>query len=129
MCERLAKRRSIGGLTGRWLVILSVALGGVASIGGVVAVAQSSVTVRVQWDPNPTTDAVTSYGLAVDGGTAVAVPASVCTSSLCEQSMTLSPGSHTFSVTATNQWGTSAATAVTVTITPPGPPKNVRIVK
>ena len=108
----------------RWLTILIVVLG-----FGLSAQAQQSIAVRVQWDPNVASDGVLNYTLIVDGGAPVSVTPSACTTTLCEQAVTVSPGSHRFSVTATNQWGTSAPTGVTVTIAPPGPPKNVRIVK
>ena len=111
----------------RCLLTLSVVLGFVLCVEP--AMAQTSLAVRVQWDPNPASDGVLLYTLVVDGGAPLSVPLGACSASLCEQGVTVSPGSHTFSLTATNQWGTSAPTGVTATITPPSPPKNIRIVK
>jgi hypothetical protein len=94
-----------------------------------VVSAQASMTVRVQWDPNTSADGVTTYTLTVDGGAPVSVPAASCTATLCEQSVSVPLGPHTFAVTATNAWGTSAATSVVQVVAPPLPPKNLRIVK
>lgn len=112
---------------GRSRTVLIVALGFALCIGAPVR-AQSSIPVRVQWDPNPVSDGITQYSLTVDGGAPLIVLPSVCTASLCEQALTVAPGSHTFIVSATNQWGTTPTT-VTAVIAPPVPPKNVRIVK
>lgn len=114
--------------TRRYLSILIGCLG-FALFASVAIAQQPTITARAQWDPNPAGDAVTSYSLSVDGGAPITVPASVCTATLCEQSVTVPLGSHTFSVAAVNQWGASSVTAVTVTIAPPIAPKNLRIVK
>jgi hypothetical protein len=114
---------------GRSLTILIVALGFALCIGGSARAQSSTMTVRVQWDPNPPSDGVTLYSLVLDGGAPLSVLPSVCTVSVCEQSVVVALGSHTATVTATNQWGTGPATAVTAVIAPPGPPKNLRIIK
>ena len=109
----------------RWFPILIVLL-----VFGAFASAQTpTVAVRVQWDAPAAADGVTGHTLTIDGGTPIAVPLSACSTTTCEQATTVSPGSHTFSVTATNQWGTSVATVVTVPVGPPAAPKNLRIVK
>lgn len=113
----------------RSLSFLIVGLGFALCIGVPVRAQSPTITVRVQWDPNPASDGVTQYSLVVDGGAPLTVLPSVCTVSVCEQSIVVSLGSHTATVTATNQWGTGPATAVTTVIAPPGAPKNLRFIK
>jgi hypothetical protein len=98
-------------------------------ISTVLIAQQPTVTVRVQWDANPSSDLVTGYTLTIDTLAPITVPVSNCVLTVCTQSATVPYGSHTFTVTATNDWGTSLPTTVTKTIAPPFPPTNLRIIK
>lgn len=89
----------------------------------------NNITVRVQWNPNPAVDNVTSYTLVVDGGSPISVLPSACTPTVCEQTVTVTFASHTFAITATNQWGTSPTTTVTENLSIPNAPTNVRITR
>lgn len=88
-----------------------------------------NVTVRVQWSPNAPSNNVTSYALTVDGGTPIIVQPSACSPTTCEQSVTTTFAIHTFSLTATNQWGTSLPAIATEDLSIPSPPANFRIVR
>jgi hypothetical protein len=94
-----------------------------------VAVAQSPIAVRIQWDPNPASDGVTSYTVVVDGGSPITVLPTACTTTVCTLGASLSIGSHTVSVSATNDWGTGPATTLVKALIVPGAPKNLTIVK
>ena len=89
----------------------------------------SNITVRVQWNPNSPSDNVTEYTLVVDGGAPIVVLPAACDVTVCEQAVTLTFASHTFSLTATNQWGTSAASVVTENLSIPGVVSNIRILR
>lgn len=89
------------------------------------------LTVKAYWNPNVATDSVTSYTIALDGGTPVSVGIVPTNDTNCPavqypQGCILAPvvipasGQHTFAVTAVNQWGNSLPTTVTVNINNPG---------
>ena len=89
------------------------------------------LTVKAYWNPNPVGDAVTSYTIVLDGGTPISVGTVVindanCTLTQYPQGCIMAPltipaaGQHTFVVTATNAWATSAPLTVTVQISSPG---------
>lgn len=67
----------------------------------------------IQWDPNPTTDQVTFYTLTFDATVFTVPPTIDATCNCIQQAVTVTSGSHTASVTATNSWGTSPATTLT----------------
>ena len=89
----------------------------------------ANITVKVQWSPNPAADAVTQYTLVVDSGAPLVVLPAACTATVCEQAVTLSFASHTFSLTATNAWGTSPPATATVNLSIPGAPGNLQITR
>jgi hypothetical protein len=106
-----------------FLIVVAVALASFAH-------AQiSNVTVKVQWAPNPASEAVMQYTLVVDSGAPLVVLPASCTATVCEQSVTLSFATHTFSLTATNEWGTSPASTATANLSIPAAPTNLRIVR
>jgi hypothetical protein len=89
------------------------------------------LTVKTYWNPNPATDSVTGYTLIVDGGSPVAIGPVATNDSNCliaqyPTGCIIAPiailvaGQHTFVVTATNQWGTSAPSTLIVNINSPG---------
>lgn len=81
----------------------------------------------IQWDPNPATDNVLYYTL-VFNGTAYQVQPTIDGACSCiQQAVTIPSGSNTASVTATNTWGTSAATTLTFNANPAGKVGNVRV--
>ena len=92
-------------------------------------ISQAQTTHYVQWDPNPTSDLVQYYTLVFDTSTAQSVPAVIDSTCSCIQAQIAisTGGSHTVSVTATNQWGTSSPTVVTFNSNPAGKVANVRI--
>lgn len=87
-----------------------------------------TTAVRVQWDPNPAADNVLNYTLTIDSAAPINVALTSCTATVCEVPQTVSNGSHTFTIAAVNQWG-SSSTTISQVISPPLPPKNFRIIK
>ncbi len=81
------------------------------------------INVQVSWDPNPPSDGVLNYEVALNGsvvgsptGTSLVVPIPA-------------QGTYSFDVTAVNQWGTSAPATAVVFINPAGKPTGLKIVK
>ena len=106
----------------RRTLVLSVAL----ALWSLVGAAQT--THYVQWDPNPATEQVTQYTLVYDATSGQTVAPTVDPTCACIQApVSVTAGSHTVSVTATNQWGTSAATTLTFNANPAGKVVNIRI--
>lgn len=89
------------------------------------------LSVKVQWDPNPTSDNVTNYIVVFNGGAPVTIASSACTATLCEVPGFVVPaaGSYTAQVTAVNYWGSSASTTISVQVSVPGKSSNVKITK
>ncbi len=89
------------------------------------------LTVKAYWNPNPVSDAVTGYTIALDGGAPVAIgPASTNDTNCpigqypsgCILALVSVPasGQHSFAVVAVNQWGNSLPLTVTTNINSPG---------
>ncbi len=89
------------------------------------------LTVKAYWNPNPVSDNVTGYTIALDGGAPVAIGPASTNDTNCPIAQypsgcilaTLSipaSGQHTFAVVAINQWASSAPLSVTVNINGPG---------
>ncbi len=92
------------------------------------SVSLSAQTQRyIAWDPNPASDNVTYYTLTFDS-TVFSVPPAVDGACACvRQAVTIGAGPHTATVTATNLWGTSAATTLTFNANAAGKPTNPRV--
>jgi hypothetical protein len=116
-------------LSDRRRVHVYVILTAISVLTALVPAQVPNVTVRVQWAPNPAIEAVTSYTLVVDGGLPLVVLPAACAPTVCEQAVTVTFASHTFSLVATNQWATSPAAVVTENLSVPGIPSSVRIVR
>ena len=80
------------------------------------------ITKTVEWDANPATDEVTHYTVRVNAQTLP--PVTVGTSA---QVTFTTEGTHVLAVSATNAWGTSAETTLTVNVRLPGNPGKIRI--
>mgnify|MGYP003334732990 CR=1 FL=1 len=110
----------------RWLGLGTVvALVGIWSAGcnpTQVLYAQSlPVTKTLAWDANPASDAVTNYTVRLDG-TVIGNPTTPT------QAFTINTaGLHTLSVTATNTWGTSQASTLSLNVVVPSAPANLRV--
>ena len=79
------------------------------------------ITKTLVWDANPASDAVINYTVTLDGAT---VGNPVGTS----QPVTFTTlGAHVLGVTATNLFGTSPMSTLTVNVIIPGSPKNPKI--
>lgn len=91
--------------------------------------AQSLPVMRnLQWDPNAASDAVTFYTVVQDGGAPVTIDPATCTATVCSTPITFTAaGTHTLSVTATNEWATSLPTTITVNVVVPGKPGGLKI--
>jgi len=89
-----------------------------------------TLTLIVQWDPNPTADAVVTYQVTLSGGTnqsAQSIPATSCTATVCQATFTaVGQGNYTATVIANNEWGVSPAGTGSITITFPGQVKNIK---
>jgi hypothetical protein len=95
-------------------------------------------TVHVSWAPNAASDNVTAYLVTLDGGTAISVSPSVCTTT-CVTPITVSAfGNHAVTVVAQNQEistdptsvQNSAATTVNFALSPaPGAPTAAKVGK
>ncbi len=80
-------------------------LGLIVSLVFVIAAqAQTPATVHATWTPNPASDGVTQYQIALDAtAPIIALPAAVCTSTVCSQLVTVPTfGAHTMSYAACN---------------------------
>ena len=71
------------------------------------ATLQGQATLKVQWEPNPAADEVTYYTLEVDGSAYTLTPSVDETCACIQQLVDFTLGTHTLSVTASNEWGTS----------------------
>lgn len=112
--------------SGRLLIVLLVCL----LWSSANAIAQvSNITVKVQWDPRPAGEAVTQYTLVVDSGAPLVVLPAACTATVCEQVVTVAFASHTFSLAATNQWGTGPSSTTTSNLSIPGAVVNMRVTR
>ncbi len=89
------------------------------------------LTVKAYWNPNPVSDNVTGYTIALDGGSPVSIgPASTndvnCPMAQYPAGCILAPlsvpaaGQHSFVVIAVNQWGNSLPLTVSANINSPG---------
>ena len=91
-----------------------------------VLLAQSfPFALHVEFNPNPTSDNVTSYSSSLDGGTVSQIPPTVVTSCNCIKTPVYNINDsnlHTISVTATNLFGTSPATSVQFMVKVPSQP-------
>ena len=110
-----------------WLMISFCALliGGSACAGasGVAILAAQSlpVTKTLAWDANPVAEGVLHYTVTMDG---VLVGAPTATT----QAVTFTtPGAHTLTVSATNQWDTGPASTLLVTVVIPTGTVNLRL--
>lgn len=85
------------------------------------------INVHVEWSPNDPVEEVTHY-LVSFGDASESVPNN-CVNTICRsRDFTLTAqGNYTATVVAVNQWGNSAATAVTIRVSVPGNSRNVRI--
>lgn len=95
--------------------------------------AAQTAQVSLVWDPNPAADQVSKYSVYEKiSGTFVKlmdISPTVCTSTDCTALLTaVSPGIHTYAVTATNQWGESAKSNEATSPGPAGIPLNLKIV-
>ena len=114
---------------------LTVALFGTSLILGIACRSGHALVVRLDaqtlpitrtlaWDApiaDPNTGAVEFYVVRLDG-TEVGRPTATT------QSVTFTTlGSHTLTVTAENQWGSSAPVSLTVIVRAPGSPRNPRV--
>lgn len=79
------------------------------------------ITKTVVWDPNPATDQVTLYTVTLDG-TTIGTPTTPS-----QQFTVTTAGAHTLTVSATNLWGTSPATALAINVKLPDKPTNPKI--
>ena len=82
--------------------------------------AQLPATVHATWSPNPTSDNVTQYVIALDGGASIVVPLSACDATTCTQALTVPTfGAHVVSLFAQNQGlgGLQSGPSVSVTFT------------
>ncbi len=98
------------------------------------------LTVKAYWNPNPLSDAVTGYTIALDGGATVSIGPATTNDTNCPVAQYPSgcilalvsipaSGQHTFAVTAVNQWGSSAPLLVTANINGPGQVVWVKLTK
>jgi hypothetical protein len=79
------------------------------------------ITKTLAWDADPVTDAVTNYTVALDGAT-VGQPSGTT------QAVTFATqGLHTITVTATNVWGVSSPSTLTVNVKLPTTPANAHL--
>lgn len=91
-----------------------------------------TVTLIVQWDPNPATEAVISYQVVLTSPANPSIPpqtiqSTVCSPSICQATFTnVGLGTYTASVTATNEWGTGPAGTGTLSIQIPVVVKNIK---
>lgn len=102
-----------------------LSLVGLSTIGcdkfDVVIHAQSlPITKTFTWDANPPADGVLNYTVALDGVT-VGSPTGIT-----QAVIFTTVGAHVVSVTATNMWGTGPATSLSVNVTLPSAPKNLK---
>jgi hypothetical protein len=79
------------------------------------------ITKTVAWDANPAGDGVLSYTVQLDGVT-------VGSPTVTTQTVTFTTaGAHVLRVSATNQWGVSGYTTLTVNVVVPANPANLRL--
>ena len=93
--------------------------------------AQSTVTLVIQWDPNPASENIVSYNIQITGSSTppaqVVTPGAACNATVCQAFFNNVPiGNYTASVAATNEWGSGPAGTGTISMTIPTAPKNVR---
>jgi len=81
---------------------------------------------RVCWDPNPAAEHVTGYHVKING-TNNDVSFGSDMQEICFPFVISATGVLNIEVTATNDFGTSDPTLLTVTVSIPGKAKNVRI--
>jgi predicted phage tail protein len=124
--QRPQRLQGQGRMAARKAVAVAVfVLAAVAQLG-----AQILTNIRVEWDPNPAAENVTSYTVVLNGAAPVTVAASACSATVCGAPFTGLPlGTHTVTVTAVNEWGAAAAAPVTFTINVPTVVKNVKAKK
>ena len=108
-----------------WLVIGLCAIGASSCAGaaGIAIVAAQSlpVTKTLAWDPNPVAEGVLHYTVTMDGVT-------VGSPTTTTQAVTFTtPGAHTLTVSATNQWDTGPASTLLVTVVIPSGTVNLRL--
>lgn len=96
-----------------------------------VAIAQITVpfSIRILWDPSPTSEGVNSYNVTLDGTPIPATNIS-CTTTVCTATANIAVlGSHTVTVTAVNDWGVGAPAVVTFNVVAAGRVNNVKVQK
>jgi hypothetical protein len=85
------------------------------------------ITKTVFWNPNASIDNVTTYTLVLDATAPVQIAPASC-SAECSRLVTFTTaGTHTLTLTATNQWAVSGPTTLTVTVQVPAAPGGMRI--
>lgn len=85
------------------------------------------LNLNVEWDLPIASDNVTQFNVILNGATTI-YPATICSTVSCRAPIIVgSAAVQTVSVTATNQWGTSAPSTLLFTASAPGNSKNIRI--
>lgn len=111
----------------RRLLILLLVIVACATVGrrppGVITIHAQSlpVTKTVAWDANPASDAIVNYTVTLDAGPPVN------TANVTQAVIFATAGTHVIHLTATNLWGTSPETTLTVNVVMPARPTSIRL--
>ena len=125
MLTRGKTDRFLFGLCTLFLLIgySALLIGGCAGAASVAIVSAQSlpVTKTLAWDPNPPAEGVLHYTVTMDG---VIVGSPTATT---QAVIFTTPGAHTLTVSATNQWDTGPASPLVVTVIIPTMTVNLRL--